>query len=99
MSLDMASGEVLLENTITAGEITVRGVADVQDQTTGTATVLDLTVNRAVELGFLQVDDLWKLQGLDPAAPMTVTPTSRIAGAISQVISGDGENTTTVTRV
>ena len=98
ISADMASGELLLESTITAGEITVRGVADVVSEVTGTATVIDLTVNRAVELGFLQVDELWKLQGLDAANPMTVTPTSRVAGPISQTITGDGENTSTVTR-
>ena len=45
-----------------------------------------------------KLDELHKLQGLDASNPMTVTPTSRAAGTISQVISGDGENTTTVTR-
>ena len=45
-----------------------------------------------------KLDELHKLQGLDSGSPMTVTPTSRDAGSISQVISGDGETTTTVTR-
>ncbi len=45
-----------------------------------------------------KLDDLHKLQGLDPANPMTVTPTSRQVGSIDQAITGDGENTTTVTR-
>jgi hypothetical protein len=45
-----------------------------------------------------KIDELHKLQGLDAANPMTVTPTSRTTGAISQAISGDGETTTTVTR-
>jgi len=45
-----------------------------------------------------QLDELHKLQGLDASNPMTVTPTSRVAGTISQTISGDGENTSTVTR-
>lgn len=44
------------------------------------------------------VDELHKLQGLDAANPMTVTPTARTAGAITQAIAGDGETTTTVTR-
>ena len=39
---------------------------------------------------------LHRLEGLDPAAPLTVTPTSRSAGDISQTISGDGVNTSTV---
>ena len=45
-----------------------------------------------------QINELWQLQGLDSDNPMTVTPTSRAAGNISQTISGDGETTSTVTR-
>ncbi len=46
-----------------------------------------------------QLIELWRLQGLDISNPMTVTPTTRDAGAgIGQAISGDGVNTTTVTR-
>ncbi|MDY6857292.1 MAG: hypothetical protein SWO11_21835 [Thermodesulfobacteriota bacterium] len=45
-----------------------------------------------------KVDDLYKLQGLDVSNPMTVTPTSRVAGSVSQTISGDGATTSTVTR-
>lgn len=44
------------------------------------------------------VDDLHKIQGLDPNNPMTVTRTNRTAGTIDLDITGDGENTTTVTR-
>lgn len=98
VSVDMASGRLVAEATVTAGVIVVRGVGDVIDESTGTADVQDFTVNAAVDLGFYKVDELWALQGLDAANPMTVTPTSRVAGAITQVISGDGENTSTVTR-
>ena len=42
--------------------------------------------------------ELWRIAGLDISNPMTVTPTSRDAGTISQDITGDGETTTTVTR-
>lgn len=45
-----------------------------------------------------KVDELWKLQGLDANNPMTVTPTARSTGSISQTISGDGTTTSTVTR-
>ncbi len=46
-----------------------------------------------------QLIELWRLQGLDISNAMTVTPTSRDAGAaISQTISGDASTTTTVTR-
>lgn len=98
LSLDMASGEVLLENTITAGEITVRGVADVQDQTTGTAAVLDLTVNNAVDLGFVQVGEVWQRLGLDPLNPLTTTTTQITVDGITINLTGDGVTTSTATR-
>lgn len=44
------------------------------------------------------VDELHKIQGLDSSNPMTVTPTTRVAGSIDLEITGDGETTTTVTR-
>lgn len=44
------------------------------------------------------VDELHKIQGLDAANPMTVTPTTRSAGSIDLDITGDGETSTTVTR-
>lgn len=45
------------------------------------------------------IDELHKIQGLNPAAPMTVTETTRTAGDIDLEITGDGETTSTVTRV
>jgi hypothetical protein len=42
--------------------------------------------------------DLWLIQGLDTANPMTVTPTSRVAETIQQAISGDGTASSTITR-
>ena len=44
------------------------------------------------------VDELHKIQGLDSANPMTVTPTSRTVGSINLELTGDGENETIVTR-
>ena len=44
------------------------------------------------------VDELHKIQGLDSANPMTVTPTSRTSGSIDLSISGDGETETIVIR-
>lgn len=44
------------------------------------------------------LDELHRIHGLKSGEPMTVTPTSRTAGTISQTISGDGTTTTTVTR-
>lgn len=44
-------------------------------------------------------DDLWKVHGLDPSNLMTVTPTSRSAGTLTQEITGDGTTNTQVRRV
>lgn len=40
---------------------------------------------------------LWTLQGLDPNNPLTVTPSSRDAGDVSQTITGDPATSVTVT--
>jgi len=44
------------------------------------------------------VDELHTLHGLSIPDPVTVTPTLRTAGTISQTISGNGTTTSTVTR-
>ncbi len=46
-----------------------------------------------------QIREVWALMGLDVDNPMIVTPNSRNAGAgLAQTISGDGVNSTTITR-
>lgn len=45
-----------------------------------------------------RLSELWALHGLDSANPVTATPTSRVTGAISQTITGDGTTNTTITR-
>ena len=47
-----------------------------------------------------QLEELWKLQGLDGSDPMTVTPSARStqSGDIDLAITGDGVTTSTVTR-
>lgn len=42
--------------------------------------------------------ELWRMRGLDPAAPVTVTVTSETAGTIELTITGDGTTTSTLTR-
>jgi hypothetical protein len=44
-----------------------------------------------------QLERLHRLAGLKAGTPLVVTPTSRVAGDISQTLSGDGETSTTVT--
>jgi hypothetical protein len=45
-----------------------------------------------------EIDEMYLIHGLKDGEALTVTPTSRTAGAISQTIGGDGTNTTTVSR-
>ncbi len=92
-SIDLDSGHLVLDSSNTNGTIVVRGVGHLTDNSAG-ATVIRTGLVEGVEL-----DELWKLQGLDIDNPMTVTPTTRDAGSsVSQTISGDGTTTTTVTR-
>ena len=46
-----------------------------------------------------EITEVHKIHGLDIANALTVTPTSRTSGAITQSISGDGTTNTVVTRV
>lgn len=92
VSVDLISGTVFLDATITAGTFVIRGVGDLIDNSTATLIVSD---------GLLKaknITELHQLQGLDPDNPMTVTPTGRTVGDITQVISGDGDTSSTVTR-
>lgn len=45
-----------------------------------------------------EIDEMHLIHGLKSGEALTVTPTSRTAGAVSQTISGDGTTTTTVSR-
>jgi len=47
----------------------------------------------------VRVDDIHKIHGLDSVNPVTVTPTSRSVGNVTQQITGDGQTTSTVTRL
>jgi len=58
---------------------------------TGSSTALTLTQAT-------QLEEVWKLHGLDPAATLSVTATTRTAGSISQTLNTNG-STTTVARV
>lgn len=45
-----------------------------------------------------EIGEIHLINGLKSGSALTVTPSSRVAGAISQSITGDGTTTTTVTR-
>lgn len=47
-SLDFASGRAVFENTVTAGTFTVRGIAEITDNSGGTAVVSDKTLDQDI---------------------------------------------------
>jgi hypothetical protein len=91
-SFDSHSIRLTLDSSNTAGDFILRGTGNLFDNSSG------VTLNK---LGFMDarfLENLYRLQGLDPTQPMTVTQTTRDAGDISITITGDGETTSTVTR-
>ena len=54
VSIDMSSGRVIFESNVTAGTYTVRGIAQVTDESTGTATIIDHTLSKDVALSSYQ---------------------------------------------
>lgn len=88
--INMSGGRVEFDATCTAGTFYVDGMVEVTDNSAG-ATVIDQSDTSKTK-------EVWQLHGLDASNPMTVTPTTRTSGGISQVISGDGSTTTTITR-
>jgi hypothetical protein len=80
------------------------------DATTGTATLTAADVRAAIGMASANLDaqlstistktsEVHAIHGLDIANALTVTPTSRTSGAITQAITGDGTTNTVVTRV
>jgi len=80
------------------------------DNTTGTATLTAANVRAALGMASANLDtqlstistktsEVHAIHGLDIANALTVTPTSRTSGAITQAITGDGTTNTVVTRV
>jgi hypothetical protein len=61
-----------------------------------TASAFDASVLTAFAV--LELQEIHAIHGLKSGSALTVTPSSRSAGAISQSITGDGTTTTTVTR-
>ena len=63
-SIDMSSGQVVLDSTISSGTFTIRGIADVTDNSSGTAIINDDTLTA-------KVDELRTRLDLDVNVPNT----------------------------
>lgn len=94
VSMDLMGGQVLIDDTVTTGDLTLRGVGKWTNEDTyaGGASVMNELVDGR------HVNETWTILGLDKNNPLVVTKTSQAAGDISQVITGDGETISTVTR-
>lgn len=91
-SIGVKEGRITVAADCTEGEFHLRGEPyQINDLTSGNAVVIDETTSEKLR-------EIHQIHGLDAAVPMTVTPTSRAAGSLSQTISGDGDTSTTVTR-
>lgn len=60
---------------------------------------LDAAQNAKLTAIDSQIEELHRIHGLDSGNPVTTTPTSRATTGITQTISGDGETTSTITRI
>lgn len=57
VSLDMSSGEVILESSVTSGTITIRGIASITDNSVG-ATVIDKTISQETIAAKVWAEDM-----------------------------------------
>lgn len=103
-SLDFSSGRLVVQDTITGGTITVRGIAEVEDQTLGGVTISDMTVNKGLDnLATMTEQDkiieIWKLLGLDPNNIQTISDTQiTIDGITINITRNEQAGTTTLDR-
>jgi hypothetical protein len=92
IGLNVQGGQIILGATVDGGNFRYGGIGGISNNSTST---------ESMEGGLLNGTDLEEihgLHGLDADNPITVTPTQRTFGAITQLITGDGETTSTVTR-
>ena len=69
------------------------------DNTVGIATLTAANVQAALAAEIVKIGEIHAIHGLDIANALTVTPTLRSSGAITQNITGNGTTSTIVTRV
>jgi len=131
ISVNFASGRLILDNTCKNGDIIVRGVGTLQGSPDGTivnssglvspasvaavvwstllpgvfiagsaGNILSKVGTDSVLSAALQtkITEIYELMGLDPAIPLLVNKTKRVAGGINQTITGDA-NEVTVQRI
>jgi hypothetical protein len=91
-SIDINSGQIIVDSTVSNGTLILRGFAKLTDNSTPPA-----IVDSTYLLDASMMVELHALAGLKAGTPLQVTQTARTAGSISQSISEAG-GTVTVTR-
>lgn len=94
VSMDLNSGHVILDSTVTTGPVIARGVGKMTDNSTAGTGV----TNELLEASNLK--ELWTLLGLDPNDIPTITPSgiTTSLGSFTITFTGDGVTSTTMTR-
>lgn len=88
----LVSGEIEIEASVTNGAgIELAGVGTVVNHS-----VITPEVNKVIDAD--RLNEIWRVLGLDAAAPLVQTPTSRTTAGISQTFTGDPATSITVTR-
>lgn len=73
--------------------------ADIHELQPGVISSVDFDPSVLTAFAVPELQEIHLIHGLKSGSTLTVTPTSRAAGAVSQTIGGDGTTNTTVTRV
>jgi hypothetical protein len=73
--------------------------ADIHELQPAVITSADFDSSVLTAFAVPELQEIHLIHGLKSGSALTVTPTSRAAGAVSQTIGGDGTTNTTVTRV
>lgn len=96
MSIDVSQGNVTIEPSCTAGQILVRGIAQITDNSGAGCNVVDRVLFGATEQTRLK--ETWQRFGLDPANPLRTTTTQVTVDGITIDLTGDGVSSSTHTR-
>lgn len=99
---NLRGGELELDNTITGGEFYIEGYGTLYGDPLALGMVVkanNLISSEAIATSQVKVNELHIIGGLDPLNPATTTQEEITVGDIKIEITGDGETSTTFTRV
>jgi hypothetical protein len=100
ISIDLISGQIILDATCTGGTIVCRGVGKLTDNSAG-STVIDEMNAGGSSLSAAQearLREIHQILGLEAGAPMVQTVSTRVAASVTQTIIGDPDVSMTFTR-